>query len=187
MTPLTDTELSDASRPSGDMPLGDGILPSQALSRYEPPEGFVAVALESATKQQRYGFRSAGLGLLIRQGIGSEAVPMMPMADIPNGPAWLVGVINLRGNLVPVCDLRRLIGGSDIALEKPMILVLDKNDKAAGFLIDGYPLALTLSRPANYLPGLSEMLEKHVRAMISTDEEVWLEFDHEGFLETVSR
>lgn len=140
--------------------------------------------LDGAAKQQRYGFRSAGVGLLIRQSIGSEAVPMMPMAAIPNGPHWLLGMINLRGNLVPVCDLRRLIGGDpDAVLEKPMILVLDKGERAAGFLIDGYPIALTGLRPMNQLPGLPQPLEKHVRTMITSDEEVWLEFDHEGFLE----
>lgn len=178
------TDVSDTSSSSGEIPLGGGILPSEALSRFEPPKGFVPVSLESAAKQLRYGFRTAGLGLLIKQGVGSEAVPMMPMAVIPNGPAWLQGVINLRGNLVPVCDLRRLVGGDpESAMEKPMILVLDKGDKTAGFLIDGYPLALTALRPANQLPGLPESLERHVKTMISTNEEVWLEFDHEGFLE----
>ena len=183
-----DTDLSGASSSSGESPLGGGILPSEALTRFEPPKGFVPVSLESATKQLRYGFRTAGLGLLIRQGVGSEAVPMMPMAVIPNGPIWLLGMINLRGNLVPVCDLRRLIGGdTDIAVEKPTILVLDKGDKAAGFLIDGYPLALTSLRPANQLPGLSEHLVRHVKTMIGTDEEVWLEFDHEGFLDAAAQ
>ena len=183
-----DTDLSGASSSSGEAPLGDGILPSQALTRFEPPKGFVPVTLQSATKQLRYGFRTAGLGLVIRQGVGSEAVPMMPMAVIPNGPTWLLGVINLRGNLVPVCDLRRLVGGDfDTALEKPMILVLDKGDKAAGFLIDGYPHALTSLRPANPLPGLPEPLVRHVKTMITTDDEVWLEFDHEGFLDAATQ
>lgn len=178
------TDISGASSSSGETPLGDGILPSQALTRFEPPKGFVPVSLESAVKQLRYGFRTAGMGLLIRQGVGSEAVPMMPLATIPNGPVWLLGVINLRGNLVPVCDLRRLVGGDSVSsLNKPMILILDKGDKAAGFLIDGYPQALTSLRQANQLPGLPEPLERHVKTMIAPDEEVWLEFDHEGFLE----
>lgn len=180
--------MSATPSPNGNNPLGEAIAPSEVLSRFEPPEGFVPVMLDSATKQQRYGFRSAGLGLLIRPGVGSEAVPMMPMAAIPNGPDWLLGVINLRGNLVPVCDLRRLIGSNpDAPLEKPMILVLDKGEQAAGFLIDGYPVALTSLRPANQLPGLPQPLEKHVRTMIAINEELWLEFDHEGFLEEATQ
>lgn len=160
------------------------MAPSEALTRFEPPAGFVPAMLDSTAQQLRYGFRSAGLGLLIRAGVGSEAVPMMPIAEIPNGPVWLLGMINLRGNLVPVCDLRLLLGGeARAAQEKPMILVLDKGEQAAGFVIDGYPIALTGLRPANQLPGLPQALEKHVQTMIATNEEVWLEFDHEGFLE----
>jgi len=181
---MMETDSSVTTGSSGDAPLEQVIAPSEALHRFAPPEGFIPVMLETTAKQLRYGFRSAGLGLLIRQGIGSEAVPMMPMATIPNGPVWLLGMINLRGNLVPICDLRRLIDGKpNAALEKPMLLVLDKGEQAAGFLIDGYPIALTGLRPANQLPGLPQPLEKHVKTMLAPDEEVWLEFDHEGFLE----
>lgn len=184
MAPVMETGTPGSAPSSETNTLERGISPSDALNRFEPPEGFLPAMLDAPMKQQRYGFRSAGLGLLIRPGIGSEAVPMMPLAAIPNGPSWLLGMINLRGNLVPVCDLRRLVGGaSDAALEKPMILVLDKGEQAAGFLIDGYPVALTALRPANQLPGLPQPLERHVKTLISADEEVWLEFDHEGFLE----
>lgn len=185
---MMETDSSVTASSSGVSPLEQGIAPSEALNRFEPPEGFIPVMLDAATKQQRYGFRAAGLGLLIRQSVGSEAVPMMPIAAVPNGPVWLLGMINLRGNLVPVCDLRRLIGGDpDAALEKPLILVLDKGEQAAGFLIDGYPIALTALRPANQLPGLPQPLEKHVRTMIAPNEELWLEFDHEGFLDEAAQ
>jgi hypothetical protein len=74
----------------------------------------------------------------------------------------------------------------ETSLERPMILVLDKGDKAAGFLIDGLPLAMTELQPANQLPDIPQPLEKHVTAMITPDEELWLEFDHEAFLEEAS-
>lgn len=164
------------------------ISPGEALTRFEPPPGFVPVAVERQVKTIRYGFRAAGLGLLIRQGIGSEVVPMMPFAAIPNGPGWLLGMINLHGNLVPVCDLGRALG-REIASgsAKPMILVIDKGMKSAGFLIDGYPCALTDLRAASQVQGLHELLARHVAATLATDEEVWLEFDHEGFLDGANR
>lgn len=164
------------------------VMPSEALNRFEPPPGFVPVTIERQVKTIRYGFHAAGLCLLIRQGTGSELVPMMPFAAIPNGPGWLLGVINLHGNLVPVCDLGRALGrdaGSGSA--KPMILVIDKGVKSAGFLIDGYPRALADLRPASQVQGLPDLLARHVAATLATDEEVWLEFDHEGFLEGANR
>lgn len=164
-------------------PAGSAVYPSEALNRFEPPEGFVPVATETVTKQLRYGFRSGGLSLLINGGVGSEVVPMMPLAIIPNGPAWLLGVINLRGNLIPICDLARLQPDApETDARKTMILMLDKGEKAAGFIIDGHPCALTDLRPLNQVPALPEFLARHVRAASSTEEEIWLEFDHEGFL-----
>lgn len=164
------------------------IPPSEALNRFEPPEGFVPVVTEGTTRKVRYGFRAAGLALLIRQGMGSEVVPMMPLAAIPNGPAWLQGMINLHGNLVPVCDLGRALGGGvETGMSKPMILVLDKGEKAVGFVIDGYPCAITGLRPASQVHGLPELLARHVQATLATEEEVWLEFDHEGFLEEANQ
>lgn len=160
------------------------VMPSEALTRFEPPQGFVPVAIERQVKTIRYGFHAAGLALLIRQGIGSEVVPMMPFAPIPNGPGWLLGIINLHGNLVPVCDMGRALGRTaEPGSAKPMILVIDKGAKSAGFLIDGYPCALTNLRPASQVQGLPDLLARHVAATLANDEEVWLEFDHEGFLD----
>lgn len=159
------------------------VSPSEALNHFEPPEGFVPVATEMVKRQLRYGFRAGGLSLLIHGGVGSEVVPMMPLAAIPNGPGWLLGVINLRGNLIPVCDLLQLLPDApEVAGRKTMILVLDKGEKAAGFVIDGHPVALNDLRPTNQVPELPEFLANYVRAAHSTDDEVWLEFDHEGFL-----
>ena len=186
MKSTLDTATADHSS-SGTPAQVQEIAPSEALNLFAPLEEGVPVMLDAITKVLRYGFRSAGLRLLIRQGVGSEVVPMVPMAIIPNGPAWLIGMLNLRGNLVPVCDLRRLIdGNTEASLEKPMILVLDKGDKAAGFLIEGFPLALTELQPANQQSGIPQPLEKHVSAMITSGEELWLEFDHETLLEEAS-
>lgn len=160
------------------------VPPSEALNRFEPPEGFAPVATEVVVKKVRYGFRAVGLSFLIRERMASEVVPMMPCTAIPNGPGWLLGMINLHGNLVPVCDLKRVLSGNaDSGLAKPMILVLDKGDKAAGFVIDGYPCAVAGLRQASDVAGLPDLLGPYVTDTLATDDEVWMEFDHQGFLE----
>lgn len=166
-----------------DKALRTEVLPSEALNRYEPPEGFVSVSTEEKTGELRYGFRTADLSLLIHRGVGSEVVRMMPIATVPAGPAWLRGMINLRGNLIPVCDLARLLGQEvDVAKRDLMILVLDKGESAAGFIIDGHPHALTSLRPLNQIPVLPDLLSRYVEAAYSIENEIWLEFDYTGFL-----
>jgi len=160
------------------------LSPSEALNRFEPPEGFAPVATETVAKKLRYGFHAVGLSMLIREGMPSEVLPMMPFAAIPNGPGWLLGMINLHGTLVPVCDLRRVLENSaEPGMAKPMILVLDKGDKAAGFVIEGYPCAVTGLHPTSQVSALPELLGRHVTATLATEDEVWLEFDHAGFLD----
>lgn len=164
------------------------LPPSVALNRFEPPAGFVPVAIETVSKSVRYGFRAGGLALLIRQGTGSEVVPMMPVTAIPNGPAWLLGMINLRGNLIPVCDMNLALGlGAGGGSAKSMILILDKGDRAAGFVIDGPPCALSGLRAVDQVAGLHDSLAPHVLSVLADNDDVWLEFDHPGFLEAASR
>lgn len=160
-----------------------GILPSEALTRFVPPEGFVPVMTEATSHQLRYGFSAADFLFLIRAGVGSEVVPMTPVAVIPSGPAWLSGIMNLRGNLVPVCDLARLLDRQgDAAPRQPMLLVLDKGDKAAAFVINGYPRALTSLHRLNQVPALPDLLAHYVSTAYSDGDDIWLEFDHEAFL-----
>lgn len=164
-----------------------GLMPTDALDRFEPPDSFSATSVDAVTKIVRYGFRTADLALLIHAGVGSEVVPMMPLAALPHGPAWLLGIINLRGNLIPVCDLRLVLNLETEAAAKQMILVMDKGDRAVGFVIDGYPCTLNELKPARQVPKLPEPLVRYVKAALSDGNDIWFEFDHEGFLEDSNR
>lgn len=176
--------MSDIRANAADFVRRAVVPPNEALNRFEPPEGFAPVATEEVVKKVRYGFRAVGLSFLIRERMVSEVVPMMPCAAIPNGPGWLLGMINLHGNLVPVCDLKRVLSSNaDPGSAKPMILVLDKGDKSAGFVIDGYPCAVVGLRQTSQVAGLPDLLGPYVTDTLATDDEVWMEFDHQGFLE----
>lgn len=138
----------------------------------------------------RYGYRIGTLSFLIPGGTGSEVVPLMNPAAMPNSPRWLRGVINLRGALVPVFDLAGVLGmdrdqPGDSAHgtgAKPVILVLDKGEHAAGMLIDGFPRPLIGLRTVIQLPPLPESLRDHVAAAYADDEAIWLELAHQGLL-----
>ena len=42
----------------------------------------------------------------------AEVVPVPVLTRIPGGPAWLSGVVNWRGRVLPVIDLRPLVGAT---------------------------------------------------------------------------
>jgi len=165
------------------------LSPDDALAFFEPPEGVNLTAATQVQQQERarYGFRIGDLGLLINPDVGSEVLSMPQVATLPNTPPGFLGLINLRGNLVPVYELRVLL---DLpprpAGVTAMVLVFGKDDRAVGITIEGYPDALLDLIPMPHLPALSDLLRKHVSAGFIKDDIVWLDFNHNTFFEEIS-
>lgn len=70
-----------------------------------------------------------------------EILDYVSITRLPDMPAFLSGIINLRGNAVPVVDMRVKYGiSTKVALEESCIIVLDiKNSSAEitmGILVD---------------------------------------------------
>lgn len=166
---------------------GEWLSPAAALERFEPPpEMVLAAAVEE--KRARYGFRVSTLGFLIKTGCTSEVLVKPDIWDLPGSSPWLLGLVNLRSNLVPVFDLCHLFGlPPREAAAAQLVLVFGQGDKAAGLLIDDFPKPLF---DMSFLPGLPQLpadLQAHVRGGYTKGDTVWLEFDHESFFENLVR
>ena len=65
---------------------------------------------------------------------------------LPHVPHYIRGVINLRGNVLPVLDLKDRLGlGRTDATPKHVIIVVAHDNKTAGILVDAVSDILTLS------------------------------------------
>ncbi|HRD49402.1 MAG: chemotaxis protein CheW [Candidatus Competibacter sp.] len=162
------------------------LSPSAALNRFKPPRG-MAIGVAPAERQRaRYGFRIGGVGLLIGQDTSSEVLERAPVYPLPKAPAWLLGLVNLRGNLVPVFNVKPLLELEDgDAPDKSRLLILGGGDKAVGILIDGLPQLAATSNALPRLPPLPVALRPYVTKAYMRDNTVWLEFDHYGFFEAL--
>lgn len=169
------------------MSSNEWLLPVDALERFEPPPGMV-LAAAAEDKRGRYGFRVATLGFLIKPGCSSEVLSSPDIWDLPGSAPWLLGLINLRSNLVPVFNFRRLF---DLPPRESsagqLVLVFDQGEKAVGILIDDFPKPLLDMTPLTSLPQLPAELQAHARGGYMKDDAVWLEFDHETFFEELAR
>ncbi len=67
-----------------------------------------------------------------------EIIREMPFTTIPNSPDFIEGVINLRGNIIPVIDLRRRLNASieKSSVKNIWIIILNINNRVAGFIVD---------------------------------------------------
>src|ERR1700704_5934628 len=86
---------------------------------------------------QVVGFRIGNetFGVLI--GSVREIVRVTEITSVPNAPDTIEGVINLRGKIIPVMDLRKRFGHGEIAADKKnRILVVELNNKLLGLIVN---------------------------------------------------
>jgi purine-binding chemotaxis protein CheW len=67
-----------------------------------------------------------------------EIVRMRELTRVPRSPAWLLGVVALRGEIVEVVDLRQRLGlgASDPNRSSRIIVLHGETDRVAGVLVD---------------------------------------------------
>jgi purine-binding chemotaxis protein CheW len=88
------------------------------------------------------GQEEYGLDILCVQ----EIIRSQQMTRVPNLPAYIDGVINLRGRVIPVIDLRRRLGLQAGGADKhTRIIVVDVNGQVLGFVVDAVSQVLRLS------------------------------------------
>ncbi len=67
----------------------------------------------------------------------NEILIMPPMTAIPGTRTWLLGVANIRGNLVAIVDLRGFIEGERTPIgDRSRVLVARQTGGAVGLLVD---------------------------------------------------
>ena len=60
-----------------------------------------------------------------------------PSTVLPNSPDFLLGVINLRGTILPIVDLGRRLGvATDGPTERHVVIVVQVEEKIFGLLVD---------------------------------------------------
>jgi purine-binding chemotaxis protein CheW len=72
---------------------------------------------------------------------------------IPNSPPHVSGVMNLRGRIIPVVDLRRMLGFEVKSADKQSrIIVIEIGGVVAGFLVDSVSEVVQLPESAVEAP-----------------------------------
>ncbi len=103
-----------------------------------------------------------------------EIILMREITRIPQNSDFIKGVINLRGVVIPIVDLRLLFDlGSDDVSDDTRIIVVNANDQTIGLIVDNVNTVMRISRSQidpppptvmsvgeKYLVGLAKLEEK---------------------------
>lgn len=90
-----------------------------------------------------------------------EILRIPEITRLPNTPEYIKGVINLRGNVIPVVDIRLRFGMQQVTLtELSRIIVVEIGEKLVGLLVDNVHQVIRLSRsridePHDLIEGIS--------------------------------
>ncbi len=90
-----------------------------------------------------------------------EILRIPEITRLPNTPEYIKGVINLRGNVIPVVDIRLRFGMQQVTLtELSRIIVVEIGEKLVGLLVDNVHQVIRLSHsridePHDLIEGIS--------------------------------
>jgi len=85
---------------------------------------------------QVVGFRIGNETYGVRIGAVREIVRVPEITSVPNAPDAIEGVINLRGKIIPVMDLRKRFGIEAVQPDKKnRILVVELENKLLGLIV----------------------------------------------------
>ena len=66
------------------------------------------------------------------------------ITPLPNGPAYVDGLLNLRGDIIPVINLKKRFKMAEQRMNEKRILIARKNDILIGFLVDDASQSMTV-------------------------------------------
>jgi purine-binding chemotaxis protein CheW len=76
-----------------------------------------------------------------------EIVRVPDITSVPDAPEYIEGVINLRGKIISVVDLRKRFGERDVTwTKKNRILVVEMDRKMVGLIVDSASEVLKVPR-----------------------------------------
>lgn len=161
----------------------NNIPPEKEANAFDPdksmlgPDGVLFQEPEGGGPKIRYGYRTGSMRFMVPEGTVSELIHSTNIHHLPNAPKWVVGLINMHGNVIPVVDVASYAGDEISHLQKSNVLAIGKSETAIGVLIEGLPEAIKENEIVTGLSAVPEKLDGYVKAGLYSDGYNWYEFE----------
>jgi purine-binding chemotaxis protein CheW len=116
-----------------------------------------------------------------------EIIRSTDVTSVPNSPTFVEGVINLRGDIIPVIDLRKRLGlfNPEQNVKRNWILILRIGNHIAGFIVDNVTKVLKVAEdsidppPSIVIAGLEN---QYIQGVCEIDGGLLIVLDFESVL-----
>lgn len=118
-----------------------------------------------------------------------EIIKTTTITHLPNSPEFIEGVINLRGNIIPVIDLSKrlnLPADRDEAFANTRIIIANVEDRVTGFMVDSVTKVLKIQSSDIELPPdivTSNLESQYIEGVCEIDEKLVIILDFSRILE----
>lgn len=107
-----------------------------------------------------------------------EILKPLPVTRLPNVEEEVLGVINLRGNIIPVLDVRKTLGNEYAELHPTSrIVVCSVNEKSMGLLVDSVVEVVALKESSIEGAELRGFSQEYLSGVGRTDDFIFLIFN----------
>ncbi|UMZ73047.1 chemotaxis protein CheW [Natranaerofaba carboxydovora] len=136
--------------------------------------------LEEDTQKGKYltfvlGKETYGIGIEFV----TEIIRLQPITEVPELPGYIMGIINLRGKIIPVMDVRLRFNKEFREYnERTCVVVIDVSDTSIGLIVDG--VSEVLSIPDSEIvdpPEVKKYGNKFIKSIGKVKDEVKLLLD----------
>lgn len=158
---------------------------SRGLQRTVVRDGRIAPA-EAEVAVMRRNFEMGGRRFTLEGNPLMEVLDAPSIFPVPNTPASCRGLINLRGSLVPIFDIRKTFGGGG---GYRWVLVVGRGEQAAGLVIDGLPKQVKVTESARVDQPLEsgDITAAAVIKAYRIDDQVYFVLNHIALLEKLAQ
>lgn len=168
------------------------LNPTVALTRYfviADQEHGLPEAADGTARVQRYGFRIGACRFVHDPSLAVELIELARCYELPNSSAWFSGLVNLRGNLVPVFDLKSLFGVTGPSGYRQMLLVIGSGERVAALVIDGTPDHINIDAGSRFDQPhhVPEILQECLQGAYEYGGEIWYQPNYESLFESLAK
>ncbi len=117
----------------------------------------------------------------------TEIIGMQTITPVPETPAYLKGIINLRGKIIPLIDVRLKFGKPEVKYnERTCVVVVEVDNISVGLIVDMVDDVLTIPDDKIAPPpvGTGGYDNRYIEGIGQTDGQVLLLLDAERILKS---
>ena len=132
-------------------------------------------------REIRHGFEVGSYALMVSDLTRAEVLQKPTICAIPSTPEWFAGVLNHRGETVPVYDLSLYLRVVDEEMpDMNWVLLMGEHPDSAGILLTAPPESMTNPElsAAMVTEALPDVIATATNRVYQHQQKEWLEVDH---------